>query len=76
MEFVKKSFNTSGDLAQRIDDFIRANPGISFTWLVNQALVNWLQNPQVMLKNPKPMTADDVNRFMDENKDLMDDLAK
>lgn len=29
---------------------------------------------EVTLKSP--MTEDDVNRFMDENKDLMDDLAK
>ena len=76
MEAIKKSFNLSSDLAQRIDDFIQANPGISFTWLVNQAIMNWLKNPQVSLRNPKPMTEDDINRFMDENKDVMDDLAK
>lgn len=76
MDMIKKSFNLSGDLAQRLDDFIKANPGVSFTWLVNQALLNFLKNPQVTLRAPTPMTADDLKRFMEENKNLMDDLSK
>ncbi len=76
MEAIKKSFNISSDLAQKIDDFIQVNPGISFTWLVNQSLVNFLRNPQVTLQNPKPMNEDDLKKFMADNSELMDDLSK
>lgn len=76
MEAIKKSFNISSDLAQRMDDFIQANPGISFTWLVNQAIVNFLKNPQVSLRNPNPMNEDEIQKFMKDNKELMDDLSK
>ena len=75
MKVIKKSFNLVGDLAQRVDDFIQENPGISFTWLVNQALLQWLNNPQVTLKTSK-MSEDDVKKFMEDNKGLMEDLSK
>ena len=75
MKVIKKSFNLVGDLAQRVDDFIQENPGISFTWLVNQALLQWLNNPQVTLKTSK-MSDDDVKKFMEANKGLMEDLSK
>ena len=76
MEVIKKSFNIPGDLAQRIDDFIRENPGVSFTLLVNHALLQWLQNPQIALRNSKKLTEDDVKKFMADNAGLMDDLSK
>jgi hypothetical protein len=75
MKVVKKSFNLVGDLAQRVDDFIQENPGISFTWLVNQALLQWLKDPQVTLKTSK-MSEDDLKKFMEANKGLMEDLSK
>ena len=73
---IKKSFNIPGDLAQRLDDFIVQNPGISFTWLVNQALLQWLKNPQVTLNTSKAMTEEEVRKFMEQNKGLMEDLSK
>ena len=76
MENIKKSFNLSSDLAQMVDDFVRENPGISFTLLVNQAIRSWLKNPQLAVKKPATMTDDDVNRFMSDHRDLMDDLSK
>jgi len=76
MENIKKSFNMSGDVAQMVDDFIRDNPGFSFTLLVNQALQSWLKNPQFSVKKPAPLNEKDVERFMEQNRDLMDDLAK
>ena len=75
MKVIKKSFNLVGDLAQRADDFIQENPGISFTWMMNQALLQWLNNPQVTLKTSK-MSEDDVKKFMEDNKGLMEDLSK
>ena len=71
VKILKKSFNVSPDLAQRMDDFIGANPGVSFTLLVNQALESWLKNPTFNFKKGEFSPED----FMDENKDLMHDLA-
>ncbi len=76
MEVIKKSFNINGDLAQRIDDFIRENPGVSFTLLVNQALLQWLKNPQIALRSSKKLSEEDVKKFLQENAALMDDLSK
>lgn len=76
MEAVKKSFNMPGDLAQMVDDFIRENPGVSFTLLMNQAIAAWLKNPQVALKKPAGLSDADVDRFMEQNRELMDDLSK
>jgi hypothetical protein len=76
LKIMKKSFNLAGDIAQRVDDFIDKNPGVSFTLLVNQALLQWLKNPQVTLNTARKMTKEDVKKFMEENKDLMKDLSK
>lgn len=76
MEQVKKSFNINADIAQRIDDFISANPGVSFTLVVNQALMKWLELPQITLNLQKPMGDDQIDKFMKDNSGLMDDLSK
>ncbi len=76
MEALKKSFNINADLAQRIDDFIKKNPGVSFTLVVNQALTQWLEKPQITLNLRKPMSDDEIDRYMRDNADLMDDLSK
>ena len=76
MEQLKKSFNMNADLAQRIDDFIAANPGVSFTLVVNQALMKWFEQPQITLNLQKPMGDDEIDKFMKDNSDLMDDLSK
>ena len=76
MEQIKKSFNITGDVAQRVDDFIKANPGVSFTLVVNQALMKWLEDPKITLNLRKPMTDDEIDQFMKDNSDLMDDLSK
>jgi hypothetical protein len=73
---VKKSFNLSADLAQRLDDFIAENPGLSLTLIMQQALDSWLRNPQLTVRLPKTHTNDDVDAVLSDNAALMDDLAK
>ena len=76
MDQVKKSFNIHPDLAQRVDDFIKDNPGVSFTLVMNQAISKWLEDPRITLTLRKPMTKDEIDQFMKDNEDLMSDLAK
>lgn len=52
MNQVKKSFNMPEALSNRIERFVEANPGTNFTFVVVQALENWLKNPQVYLSSP------------------------
>ena len=73
---VKKSFNLSADLAQRLDDFIAENPGLSLTLIMTQALDSWLKSPMLAIKLPKSHTADDVDAVLRDNTELMDDLSK
>lgn len=75
MSHVKKSFNMEADLAQRMDDFISKNPGVSATFILNQAIKQWLKSPSVKL-NHTQATDDDVDKFLRDNSELMDDLAK
>ncbi|MCB0414346.1 MAG: hypothetical protein KDD50_08440 [Bdellovibrionales bacterium] len=75
MGAIKKSANISNDIAQMVDNFIKVNPGVSFTLIVNQALKEWLKNPSVEL-NRTPATNEDVDQFLRDNSELMDDLAK
>ncbi len=74
MKVVKKSFNMTGDMAQKIEDFIQRNPGVSFTLMMNQALQKWLERPAIAL-NRTEFSDDDATRFLDENAELMDNLA-
>jgi hypothetical protein len=76
MNVVKKSFNLSSDVAQRLDDFVTANPGLSFTVIVNQALETWLKNPKLALRIPTSHTEEDVDAVIAENQDVFDRLAK
>jgi hypothetical protein len=76
MKFVKKSFNLNPLLDKRINDFIKDNPGVSFTQVMNQALHEWLKAPKGSFKLPAPMTEAEVDQFMVDNKELMDSLAK
>lgn len=73
---VKKSFNISADLAQRLDDFVSENPGLSLTLIMQQALDMWLTQPTLKVKLPKQHTDDDVDALIRENADLMEDLSK
>lgn len=75
---IKKSFNVNADIAQRIDDVVQANPGLSFTFIMNQALASWLSNPsvQVMGGTPRRVSDLDVDGFLNDNSGLMGDLAK
>jgi hypothetical protein len=75
MKLIKKSFNVDADLAQRVDDLIRENPGASFTLVMNLALRQWLKNPTFQLNRSKA-TAKDIEKFLRENTELMDSLAK
>ncbi len=75
MSHVKKSFNMEADLAQRMDDFVKQNPGVSATFILNQSIKQWLKNPAVKL-NHTPATDADVDKFLNDNSELMDDLAK
>ena len=48
MEIVKKSFNLTPGLARRIDSVVAANPGLSFTVIVNQALEGVAQESEAL----------------------------
>jgi hypothetical protein len=74
--FIKKSFNLSADLAQRLDDFVAENPGISLTLVMNQALDAWLKNPSLSIKLPRSHTTEDIDAIFRDNAELMDDLSK
>jgi hypothetical protein len=76
MTHLKKSFNLDADLAQRVDDFLQKNPGISFTLMMNQAAARWLSDPRIDIKRPAPVSLDTVDYFLRENADLMNDLSK
>lgn len=71
--FVKKSFNLAADLEKQVETYIRRNPGVSFTLLMNQALKCWLQNPVLDLLGPGPkeFKVEDTNKFMEEHSELM-----
>ena len=73
---VKKSFNLSADLAQRLDDFVAENPGLSLTLIMQQALERWLKDPSLKINVPKTHTNDDVDEILRDNAELMDDLSK
>lgn len=73
---IKKSFNVGADLAQRLDDFVAENPGLSLTLIMQQALERWLAEPSLRVRIPKQHTDDDVDAVLRENAALMDDLSK
>ena len=75
MKPIKKSINISGDLAQLADEFIQRNPGVNFTLMVNSALKEWLKNPKIKI-NQIPLTEDDVDNMIQNDKALMESLAK
>lgn len=75
MEIIKKSLNLNPTLASKLADFITKNPGVSFTLIVNQALEKWLENPSIKLTRT-PFTDEEVDKFLEENSELMKDLAK
>ncbi|WP_397601269.1 hypothetical protein [Silvanigrella sp.] len=74
MNIIKRSFNLDPDTAQQIDEIIRENPSLSFTLLVNQALAQWVKDPVIELKT-KRHTEEDLNKFLEENAELMDQLG-
>jgi len=73
---IKKSFNVSSDLAQRLDAFVAENPGLSLTLIMQQALERWLSEPALKVRIPKQHTDDDVDAVLRDNAALMDDLSK
>ena len=40
---------SSPALAKKVDEFIQSNPGISMTFIMNQALTIWLDKPEFKL---------------------------
>lgn len=77
MEFKKISANLNADIAQKLEKFIEMNPGVSMTFAMNQALSSWLNNPEITLKLKKSqMTEGDIEKFLDDNAELMNDLAR
>lgn len=77
MESVKKSFNLDPVLAQQVEGFLEKNVGVSFTLIMNQALKDFLKNGvlRIELVHPK-FTENDVDKFLSDNSELMDSLAK
>lgn len=52
MKVVKKSFNLPQPLVDSLEQIVEANPGSTLTFVVVQALENWLVNPTVRLATP------------------------
>ena len=74
---VKKSFNVSADLAQRIDEFMALNPQISFTLMMQEAIKFWMaKGGEIKLRRPTRDECDaHMQTFIKENSDLMDSLG-
>ncbi|RYZ86438.1 MAG: hypothetical protein EOP04_13885 [Proteobacteria bacterium] len=75
MKPIKKSFNITPDMAQRVDDFLQQNPGLSFTLIMNKALETWFENPTIKV-NLRQHNDEDVDAFMRANSGLMDKLSR
>ena len=75
MSYIKKTANITPDTMQAVENVLSINPHISFTLAVNEALQAWCRNPQVVL-NKTPTIEADVDKFMKDNSELMDSLAK
>ena len=73
---VKKSLNLSYELAQRIDEFITKNPGVSFTLIANQAILNWIEKHLITIHKPKEMTEEDLAELIEKDRGLMEALVK
>lgn len=71
---VKKSANFKSDSVKKMDLLIAQNPGMNATLILNHALVQWLKKPTLVIV--KPYTNSDVDQFLAEHSELMDELAK
>ena len=72
--FVKKSANMHTEYIEEIDRYRHKVPGLNLTLILNVALLQWLKKPK--FTTPKPYTNSDIDQFMNENSELMDELAK
>ena len=79
MSIIKKSFDLTGDIAQLIDDYVKQNPGMSFTLIANQALEKWLCSDRISIEFQMP-TGSSTNtikksvNFKSENIERIDKL--
>ena len=80
MKIIKKSFNINPEVMALVDAFIQDNPGVSFTSLVNKALKMYVlyppQQPISVGASTVTKTEFDADAFLNDNTDLMNDLAK
>ncbi|MFK7827515.1 MAG: hypothetical protein AB8G05_25445 [Oligoflexales bacterium] len=71
---VKKSANINAAYINKIESYKSGFPGLNATFILNVALHEWLKKPTFV--KPKRYTDDDIDAFMEENSELMDELAK
>ena len=66
----------SADLDNRINNFIRKNPGVSFTLIASQALNNWLNNSEISAHKPKVVDDNELMSMIEDDKELMEGLSE
>jgi hypothetical protein len=76
MRTIKRSLNIDENLNKKIDLIIKDNPEINFTVIATQALKAWINNPELTLAKPRAVTQKDIENMMDEDRELLEDLAK
>jgi len=55
---------------------IEVNQGINMTTIVNQALKMWLENPVMKVAKPRSVSIEEIEQQMEDEADLLVDLAK
>ncbi len=76
MSMIKKSINIDETIAKDIDQIIKDNPEMTFTTITIQALKNWIENPVIKIARPRQVTDSDLKNMIEEDKELLMDLAK
>jgi hypothetical protein len=74
MKRVKKSMNLRADIVQKIEEYVKKNPGMTFTLIVNQALKQWLNNPCLDIATPQLRSNDDMEQLLKDHQKLIDRL--
>jgi hypothetical protein len=76
MKFVKKTFNLSREISDKIDAAIMSTPGMSFALLSTFAFESWLNHPEIGVSGVRQVSAESVSAIIDEHKLLLEELSK
>jgi hypothetical protein len=76
MEEVKKSFDLDVELAEKMKAFVKENKGISEKAILHQALLAWFENPVFKVAKPRDVSIEEMEAQMNNEKDILLDLAK